>query len=199
MPTSSRSGPRPAAVRGAKRGSRGGQRTARSYSCSLPQTSTPVSGLKPLQSSHHLQANVHKCAHGCRPASACDTSGDGAVTPVSRGPPRCTGWEPSPRLTFRQASACGPAPEPYTEVSPRPQPRGLRPRALPCLSSRGLRKHRKDGGQGLLGSQGFTFCRSLQGCFLCALNRCAVLSFKFDTFLFLNLKKAQWKASKQDT
>lgn len=125
MPTSSRSGPRPAAVRGAKRGSRGGQRTARSYSCSLPQTSTPVSGLKPLQSSHHLQANVHKCAQGCRPASACDTSGDGAVTPVSRGPPRCTGWEPSPRLTFRQASACCRLPlSPTRRFLPAPSPEG---------------------------------------------------------------------------
>jgi hypothetical protein len=32
-------------------------------------------------------------------------------------------------------------------------------------------------------SKAFTFCKLLKGCFLCILNRCAGLSFKFDTFL----------------
>lgn len=139
--------------------------------------------------------------HSCHPPSdRCPISGPGPRTTVAglslrRFPPlECSGdhWVAGTgRLQTVQVPWGSPSGKSSPALlcpcrvaaSPVPSPEGTA--STPRLSSQDLRKLGEDWGRGL------RVLHSLEGFFLCTLNRCAVRSFKFDTFLFLNLKKAQ--------
>lgn len=119
-----------------------------------------------------------------------------------RAPCRARGQRGNSDWVLSQGPASGtqsPALPALAQVSPVPNPADVRrllcgaqvPAAFLSGQASGSASETGEGGWGLPGSKGFTFCQPFKGCFLCTLNRCAVLSFKFDIFLFLNLKKAQ--------